>query len=309
MRTLIATAVLLLTGMACARPGPPPAEGFIDVPGGRVWYRIAGSGNATPLLLVHGGPGAPSYYLDKLEALADERPVIFYDQLGCGRSDRPDDPSLWRSEPFVEELVRVRAALGFGRTHILGHSWGSMLVVDYLLTGPQGVERVVLAGPSLSIPRYLRDVQAMRNALPQETQDVLSRHEQAGTTNSAEYQEAAMVFNRRHLSRLDPWPPELEKTFQGFGAQVYNTMWGPSEFHATGPLKDYDRTPRLGDLRLPVLLTAGRYDETTPDQAAWYQSLIPGAQLEIFENSAHMVMLDEAERYVDVVRRFLREAD
>ena len=87
-------------------------------------------------------------------------------------------------------------------------------------------------------------------------------------------------------------------------------MWGPSEFYATGVLKDFDRTPRLGELRLPVLFTAGRYDETTPDQAAWYQSLVPGSKLEIFEQSAHMTMLDESDRYVDVfVRQFLRDVD
>jgi proline iminopeptidase len=233
--------------------------------------------------------------------------VIFYDQLGCGRSDRPADQRLWRGERFVEELARVRAALGLKQTHILGHSWGSMLTVDYMLTHPDGVASLVLAGPALSIPRYLKDVQGLRAALPQDTQEALGRHEKAGTTDSAEYQEAARVFYRRHLSRLDPWPPELVKTFEGFGAQVYNTMWGPSEFYATGPLKDYDRTARLGELRLPVLLTAGRYDETTPDQAALYQSLIPNARLEIFEKSAHMTMLDEAERYVEVIRRFLRE--
>jgi proline iminopeptidase len=269
MRKLIALALLFLAGAACTGPESRPREGYIDVSGGRVWYRIVGSGRATPLLLVHGGPGAPSYYLERLGAIADERPVIFYDQLGCGRSDRPADQHLWRSERFVEELARVRAALGLKQTHILGHSWGS--------------------------------------ALPQGTQETLGRHEKAGTTDSAEYQEAARVFYRRHLSRLDPWPPELVKTFEGFGAQVYNTMWGPSEFYATGPLKDYDRTARLGELRLPVLLTAGRYDETTPDQAALYQSLIPNARLEIFEKSAHMTMLDEAERYVEVIRRFLRE--
>lgn len=241
IRKCFIVASLLAVG-ACTSSGLKPGEGHIEVPGGRVWYRIVGSGRATPLLLLHGGPGAPSYYLERLAALADERPVIFYDQLGCGRSDRPTDPSLWRIERFVEELRRVRNELGVDKVHILGHSWGSMLAVDYMLTNPTGVQSVVLAGPALNIPRYIHDVQALRAALPVAVQETLKRHEDAGTTDSTEYQEATQVFYKRHLSRLDPWPSELQKTMEGLGGEVYNAMWGPSEFFATGPLKDYDRT-------------------------------------------------------------------
>jgi proline iminopeptidase len=293
----------------CARRGPEPGEGRIEVPGGRVWYRVEGTGPGTPLLLLHGGPGADSRGFEPLARLGNDRPIIFYDQLGGGRSDRPKDNSLWRIERFIEELRAVRSALSLDRVHILGHSWGSMLAVDYMLTKPGGVRSLILAGPALSIPRYLRDAQALRAQLPPEVQQVLARHEAAGTTDAKEYQDACMVFYKRHLSRLDPWPPQLVKTFEEFGADVYTTMWGPSEFTATGLLKDYDRTARLGELRLPVLFTAGRYDETTPEQAEWYRSLVPGARLEIFENSAHMTMLDEADRYTEVIRRFLREID
>jgi len=305
--SMVLPVLLWLAG--CAAPVPKPGEGLVKVPGGKVWYRITGTGTgtATPLLLLHGGPGAGSRGLERLAALGDERLVVFYDQLGCGRSERPHDRSLWTVERFVKEVAAVRKRLGLQRVHILGHSWGSMLAVDYLLTKPKGVESVILAGPALSIPRYLRDVQMMRNLLPPEVRDTLARHEAAGTTGSKEYQDASMVFYKRHLSRLDPWPPEL--SFEGFGEEVYNTMWGPSEFHATGPLKDYDRTSRLHELKLPVLFTAGRYDETTPEQAEWYRSLVPKARLEVFEKSAHMTMLDEADRYIAAVRKFLYEVE
>lgn len=95
----------------CGSRGLKPGQGHIDVPGGKVWYRIVGSGTATPLLLLHGGPGAPSFYLNPLARLADERPVIFYDQLGCGRSAGPPDSTLWRTERFVEELAAIRKAV------------------------------------------------------------------------------------------------------------------------------------------------------------------------------------------------------
>jgi proline iminopeptidase len=101
----------------------------------------------------------------------------------------------------------------------------------------------------------------------------------------------------------------MEQADAGMGHEVYNTMWGPSEFYATGPLKSYDRTSRLGELRLPVLFTAGRFDECTPSASAWYQSLVPGSRLAIFENSSHMTMLEESDAYISVLRTFLVEVD
>jgi proline-specific peptidase len=101
-------------------------EGFIEVTGGRVWYRSVGEGGI-PLLCLHGGPGFTHYYLEPLELLADQRQVIFYDQLGCGNSDRPEDVTLWTVERFVDELVTVRQTLGLNRLHLFGSSWGGML--------------------------------------------------------------------------------------------------------------------------------------------------------------------------------------
>lgn len=305
--------ILGLTGATSATAAAPgkiePGEGFVKVTGGKVWYRVVGSGDKTPLLLLHGGPGAPSYYLERLAALADERPVVFYDQLGCGRSDRPKDPSLWTMERYLEELRLVRTQLGLKRVHILGHSWGSMLAIDYLLTKPAGVRSVILAGPVASVPRYVQDVKDLRAQLPPEVQAVMTRHEAAGTTESEEYQQAIVAFYQRYFIRTTPWPPELEKTLAEFGTESYNTVQGPNEFTVTGWMKDYDRTPRLGEIKLPVLFTVGRHDEVTPQQAAWYQSLVPGAKLIVFENSAHLTMLDEPEHYVEVVRAFLASHD
>jgi proline iminopeptidase len=284
-------------------------EGYISVPGGRVWYQVVGSGDTVPLLVLHGGPGFPHNYLKPLGNLSDDRPIVFYDQLGCGNSDRPEDPNLWRSERFVEELVKVKKVLDIERVHILGHSWGSMLATDYALSQPEGIVSLILASPALSIPRWYEDVTAYRKQLPSEVQDVLDRHEAAGTTDSEQYEAAVMEFYRLHLCRLDPWPEVLEQTLVGAGLEVYHTMWGPSEFYITGNLADYDRTNRIGELVVPTLFTCGRYDEASPDTTAWYQSLIPQAKIAIFENSSHMPHLEEMESYLQVVRKFLNGID
>ncbi|MCB1624344.1 MAG: proline iminopeptidase-family hydrolase [Pseudomonadales bacterium] len=305
---LVVLAVLVLLG-SCRSTGLEPREGFVDVPGGRVWYRIVGGGTGIPLLLLHGGPGAPSYYLNPLAALADERPVIFYDQLGAGRSDKPTDGTLWRVERFVEELRRLRTELRLDEVHILGHSWGAMLAVDYMLTKPAGVRSLILASPGLSIRRFLDDAQVLKKMLPESVQTVIAEQENAGTFDSPEYQSAVTEYYRRFLCRRDPWPDDVNQTFAEFGESVYRSMWGPSEFTATGTLRNYDRTAQLKELRLPVLLTSGKFDEVTPATAEYYQSLIPGAKLRIFENSAHLTMQDEPEAYVQAVRDFLHDVE
>jgi proline iminopeptidase len=241
--------------------------------------------------------------------LADERPVVFYDQLGAGRSEKPADVRLWRVERFVEELAQLRKALGLTSVHILGHSWGTQLAVDYLLTKPTGVRSLVLSSPALSIPRWIQDADRLRKTLSSEMQEAMARHEKAATTDSEEYQGLTMAYYKRYLCRLDPWPKEVEDTFAGFSPAVYGTMWGPSEFHVAGNLKDYDRTSRLREIRVPVLFTAGRHDEATPDTTQWYHQLTPGSSFRVFENSAHLAMVEETDRYVEVIRQFIRKAE
>ncbi len=282
---------------------------MISVTGGRVWFQALGEGERTPLVTLHGGPGFPHDYLEPLGRLADERPVVFYDQLGCGRSDRPADPALWRVERFVEELQQVRDALRLERLHLFGHSWGAMLAADYALANPTGMRSLILASPPLSIPRWTADAERLRRTLPAEVQETLRRHERAGTTDSREYDAARQEYYRRYVRRLDPLPEALVRAEEGFGRAVYQEMWGPNEFTATGNLVAYDRTPRLRELSLPVLFTCGRFDEATPEATAWYQSMVPGATMTVFEESAHLPHLGEEERYLAVLRGFLRRAD
>src|SRR5256885_2212592 len=186
-------------------------EGYIDVPGGKVWYRaVADTAEAPPLLCLHGGPGFTHYYLEPLEALADRRRVIFYDQLGCGRSDRPDDLSLWNVDRFVPELAQVRSALNLDRLHLFGSSWGGMLAMQYVLDrqGDQPeLESLILCGSPASMIRWVSDCTELLAEETEETRRVIREHEAAGFTSCPEYQAAILGFYRKHVCRLDPWPP------------------------------------------------------------------------------------------------------
>jgi len=163
-------------------------EGYISATGGKVWYRIVGANRkGIPLLTLHGGPGAPHDYLEPLEALGDERPVIFYDQLGCGNSDKPNDISLWTIERFVEELKQVRAALDLTKVHMLGQSWGTMLATDYMLTKPEGVVSLILSSPCLCAPRFTQDTRTYLSELPENIQKTINESEARGDFDSKEY--------------------------------------------------------------------------------------------------------------------------
>jgi len=284
-------------------------EGYVKVTGGKVYYKKVGEGSKPPIILLHGGPGGTHVSMRALEALGDERPVIFYDQLGSGKSDKPTDKSLWKLERFVEELGQIRGALGLKSLHILGHSWGTMLAASYLLTQPKGIRSVIFSGPCLSAPQWMRDQIDHRKTLPQDVQDILAKHEAAGTTDSEEYEAAVKEFNKRFVNRMEKKPEWLDTEDAQSNKEVYLTMWGPSEFYATGNLKDFDVTPRLSEIKLPALFVCGRYDEATPSTTEAYSKLIPGAKFHVFENSAHVGYLEEPDEYVRVVREFLREVE
>jgi len=299
--------VLCLSLAGCEASSPPPAEGFVDVPGGRVWYRIDGDGPGTPLVVLHGGPGASSYYLESLAQLGDDRPVVFYDQLGAGRSDMPSDTTLWRIERFMAELDSVRGRLGLREIHLLGHSWGTMLATDYLLAGAEGIRSVIMASPALSVALWERDADTLILTLPDSIQEAIRIHEADGNFESPAYQAAVAEFYARFLTLRGG--PQVDSTFAHCGAELYGYMWGPSEFTATGTLRDYDRTPRLGELTLPVLYTTGEFDEARPATVAYFQSLTPGAEFAIIPGSAHLTTIDAPEAFADTVRRFLRAVE
>lgn len=281
-------------------------RGEVEVEGGTVRYRILGAGERT-LVLLHGGPGGGSLYLKPLERLAGaDRRVVTYDQLGCGESDRPQDPSLWRADRFVDELELLRRHLKLESFDLYGHSWGGMLATDYALAHQQHLRSLVLASTIADAALLKRELGRLLRDFPDDLRESLRRHEDAGTTDSPEYADAIMTVYRRHLCRCDPWPPEVVKTFEDFAMDVYVPMWGPSEFAFDGNLSDWDRVDRLHEIHIPALVTVGRHDELTPACSDQIHERIAGSRLAVFEDGSHMTFWEETESYLQVVDAFLR---
>ena len=312
-----AAAVLLAIPMlmfACRNPRDlskdlKPGTGYIDVPGGKVWYQVVGTGHRTPLLVLHGGPGGSSYYLKPLGALGDDRPVIFYDQLGGGRSDKPSDTTLWKMERFVDEVTAVRNALGLRRVHILGHSFGTLILADYLKAKPKGVRSVIFASPVLDVPGYIEDVKGLLQQMPDSTQRIITEAEKNGTTDSPAYQAAMMTFYQRHLARKLPWSADVDSTISQLNPGPYVYMQGPSEFTINGTLKSYDATASLREIPVPTLFVSGQYDEVVPSRVRKFQELAPGSDREVIANAAHFMMQDQPAAFVSTVRDWLRHVE
>lgn len=306
MKKYFTLVVVVLAAIACKDNNKiSRKQGFVTVPGGNIWYEIVGSEKSgTPLLLLHGGPGFTSDYLRPLEVLANERPVIFYDQLGSGKSDRPQDTSLWKTDRFVEELLILRKELKLETIHLFGHSWGTMLATEYMATKPEGIRSLILASPCISTAKWLHDTNTLRMQMPQAIRDTLKFHEDRGTVTSPAYIKATDEFYKRYFCRIE-YTKEIQTSFDDQGVQVYNTMWGNNEFTSTGNLKTFDRTDVLARITVPTLFTCGQFDEATPETTRWYANQVKNSEFRVIEGAAHLTMNEKPLEYANVVRTFL----
>ena len=300
------TLILSLILFSCTSNELRPRQGYFNMPDGKVWYEVYGSGNKTPLLLIHGGPGGVGCAMSSIKSVSDDRSIIFYDQLGSGRSEITTDTTLWEVPNFVRNLDRLIDSLEINKVHLLGHSWGCIIAIEYYLTQkPEKVKSIVLASPLLSTKLWIQDANYLRSQLPDSIQQILNYHEDNGTIDSEEYLSATSYFYSKHLIRTNPWPKFPECSGSINNEAIYNYMWGPTEFYATGKLIDYDRIDRLDEINVPVLLLVGEYDEARPETMEKVQKLFPNAKLEIIKDAAHASFIDKPEEFNIIVRDFL----
>ena len=283
------------------------SEGYVDYLGHKTWYRAAGdlASDAIPLLALHGGPGSTHHYFAPLERLADERPVVVYDQLGCGGSDRPQDVE-WSVEVFRDEVDAVRAQLGLDQIHLLGTSWGGMLALEHVFSGAEGIVSLILSSTLASIDQWAAEQVVLRNALPREVVEVLDRHERSGTYDDSEYERALETYNDRHFYRGPRPRLELDLMDAEKSKDVYRTMQGPNEWTPTGVLRGWDVRDRLSDIDVPTLVIRGRHDMCTDPVAATLVAGIRGAREVVLEESSHTPVLEETDRYLDSIGSFIR---
>lgn len=284
-------------------------EGKIKVRGGNTWYRVTGKyTEKPPLVIVHGGPGYPHNYLVPLEDLADERQVVFYDQLGCGKSDRLTDRRLWTVRRYVEELTEIVRFLKLKEFHILGHSFGAALGVAFSLRHPKGLVGLILADSYLSSPVWMRDKKRLMRDLPKAVQKVIAQYEKDGV-HTKMYQRAKLHFYRKFVWGYKRTPSCVAESNAGFNKELYRYMWGPEEFLVTGTLKNFDLAPKLSKIKVPTFLVCGRFDEATPEAMGSYQEQLANSEVKVFKKSAHFPHITERRAYMKALRAFLGKVE
>lgn len=300
-RAVLAASLLTLCGVttfsATANTPPyakPDKELMVPVEGGKVYVRLNGVAHkdAVPVIFIHGGPGGTHNGFAGMTGLADDRMVIMYDQLDSGKSEQPNDPANWRVERFVESIETIRKKLGVDRWHVVGHSWGSALALEYSAKYPQHTVSTVLGGTFISTPHWIMDANLLVKAAPQDVQDTLRKCESSTPPEKAV---CSAAYTKLYSVYYTPGKPsEAKQDYyehvggNGFNPVIYNEMWGPSEFSSTGVLKSYDAVHLLADIDpAKTLFMIGQYDSARIDTVQDYLKLAPGAELAVVPGGAH----------------------
>jgi len=284
----------------------PDERTVVEVDGYEVVTYSFGNGDDV-LLCLNGGPGLPCDYLREAHAvLADEGyRVVAFDQLGTGASSRPTDAALWTIERYVTEVETIRTALNLGQVHLLGHSWGGWLAIEYALAHPEALKTLVLGSTVADIPHLRSELERLKAALGSESVTMMQRHEAEGSFDHPEYAAAVTLLNYRHVCRLAEWPAPVKRSLDDWNMGPYTAIQGPNEFLYIGNLKDWNRVPDLHEITVPVLITCGEHDELTPACSMRMHHALPQSEIRVVPNASHMAFYENPDAYYPALLDFL----
>lgn len=302
---------LLITSFISCKYAPDfkPREGYVTVTGGKIWYRILGEGKGIPIVMLHGGPGGTSKSFYQFASLGDERPVIIFDQLGSGRSGYHTDTTLLTVPNFVEQIDALKTSLGLKEYYLYGHSWGTALALEYYLKHPKGIKALIFNSPYFNTSRWKRDADTLITKLADSIQVAIKNGESSHDYESAAYKNANEVFSKNYGVRKTRLTSDLDTSTSKGNKFIYNYMWGPTEFTATGTLINYDRIQSLQTIKVPTLFITGEYDEARPLTVQYFQSLVPGAKFVMIDGAGHGTMHDNREENIKAIQSFLDQLE
>lgn len=288
-------------------------DGYMPFMGYKTYYRIAGEkSDRAPLVLLHGGPGSTHNYFEVLDRLAATgRQIISYDQLGCGNSYVERHPELWTVDTWTRELIALLDYLHLDHFHLLGQSWGGMLLLEYLIQYKS--KRVSSAILSSTLPAswlWGKEQHRLIKFMSQEDQDAIERAEATGNYNDSDYVKANDHFMAQHCAGpVTPDSPECLRRPKKSGAESYLYGWGPNEYTPLGSLKDFDYIDRLGEIENPCLIISGTNDLCTPLIAKTMYDGIPDSKWELFDGARHMCFVEQNDKYCKVLSQWMSEHD
>jgi proline iminopeptidase len=289
----------------------------VSTPSGtyRVWTKRVGNSPGPRLLLLHGGPGATHEYLEAFDSWLPAAGVeyYYYDQLGSGRSDCPDDPRLWELDRFVDELEQVRAALGLDQDNLVlyGQSWGGLLAIEYALRFQHRLRGLIVSNMMSSVPAY--NDYARQVLMPQMDQtalaEIMSLEANGDTTNPRYMQLLHEQHYTHHVLRMpvEDWPDPVVRAFAHINPAIYVSMQGPSELgiDANAKLAQWDRTDDLASIEVPTLVIGAGYDTMDPAHMQMMAGRLPRGEYLHCPHGSHLAMYDDQETYFTGLIGFL----
>lgn len=289
-------------------------EGYMPFEGFKTYYRIVGEGTKgkKPLLLLHGGPGSTHNYFEMLDKIAEGgRQVIMYDQIGCGNSFVEGHPELFNADTWIKELIELRKHLGLEEIHLLGQSWGGMQTIWYAIEyKPKGIKSYILSSTLSSASLWEVEQKRRISYMDKKDQEALLKAVETGDYSSKEYEVALDKFMKMYCAgEVTEESPECLRRPKKSGTEAYIVGWGHNEFSPTGTLAGYEFTDRLQEIKEPCLITSGAIDLCSPFLAKTMYDRIPNSKWELFQYSRHMPFVEENEKYIEVLNKWLEEND
>ena len=322
MPSAVALAALLV---ACAAPAPtvrpavmPIEEGFVDNGGVLLYFKTVGHGS--PLVVVHGGPGAShDYLLPNLYRLAASYRLVFVDERGSGRSPRLEDPTQYTVEKMADDVEAVRSALGLGKIALLGHSFGGLVVEAYAFKYQANLSHLILASTFASTRALNATLARLKQAMPAEKRARVEALEKAGLFGKGEIWErgrypeeyAKLAWGVGYFPALygahpdANYDPTLSNTTNSW--ELYRAMWGShGEFVVDGNLTEVEWLDRLRDITVPTLILVGDHDQADPAMSREMNARIAGSRMVVLPNSGHMTFVDQPDLFVRTITEFVR---
>ena len=303
-----AVGALATASAPATTPALGPGEAMLPVSGGRIWYRVSGTGTGTPVLLIHGGPGMGSFYLKSMEGLGVDRPVVRYDQLGAGKSDRLTDTTLMVIPRYVEELDSLRRMLKYDKVFLNGNSWGTIVAIEYYKAHPDHVAGMIFSGEAFDITAAEKEINKAVAKLSDSAQKAFAQYNKDKNLDAPAYKLATDEFYAKNVFRR-PVKADLDSMFSMIGMEQYRYFQGENETMVVGTLKGYSAMRILPTINVPVLMTTGEFDELGPSLIEQHAKLIPGAKFIMYKGAAHITQWDAAEQSVKDAREFLKSAE
>ncbi|MCR5741458.1 MAG: proline iminopeptidase-family hydrolase [Gammaproteobacteria bacterium] len=290
---------------------------YIPFLGYKTYVRIVGYNyKKTPLIILHGGPGSTHNSLELLDELSDmdERPLIMYDQLGCGKSYIGEGhKDLWNSDTWVKELENLISYLSIKEYHLLGHSWGGMLEIIYTCNGikREGLKSMTLSSTLASASLWAKEAERLIKYLPKKDQKIINKAIDENDYSSKEFNKSNMLYYHTYVwPKFDRTAPLCLRRKKVKCREVYESTWGPCEFRPMGNLKDYEYLDKLDRIDVPVYIVNGSDDESTPLQnKAMYDNIKSKKVWHILSPSRHMTYFERHDEYIKYLKEFLDDND